>query len=64
MAGVNEPISRGKARLPLTAAILLEGIVIALRSHHLISTGWTLAAFFGVIFPLVTLKKFADFRRS
>jgi hypothetical protein len=63
MAGMKK-ISRGKAQLPLTILIFLEGIVFLLRGLHIISTGWTLAAFFLVIIPCATLKAFADFRRS
>jgi hypothetical protein len=64
MAAMNKPINRGKAQLPLTILIFLESIVILLRSLHVISKAWTLAAFFVVIIPFATLKAFADFRQS
>jgi hypothetical protein len=64
MAGMKKPISGGKAQLPLTMLILFESGVIALRSLHIISTGWTLILFFVVIIPFATLKAFAEFRQS
>jgi hypothetical protein len=47
----------------MTILILLEGLVLSLRGLHVISTGWTVAAFFVVIIPFATLKAFADFRQ-
>jgi hypothetical protein len=52
----------GKAQLPLTIVIFLEGLVLGLHALHIISTTWTVIAFFAVIIPFATLKAFVDFR--
>jgi len=64
MAGMANPPTRGRAQMSLTILILLEATVLLLRGLHLISTAWTVAAFFLVIIPFATLKAFADFRKD
>ena len=63
MADMANPINRGRAQLPMTILILIDGLVLVLHAYHVISTAWTVAAFFVVIIPFATLKAFADFRR-
>jgi hypothetical protein len=47
----------------MTILLLIEGLVLVLHAYHVISTAWTVAAFFVVIIPFATLKAFADFRK-
>ena len=63
MADMANPISRGGSQWPLTILILSEGLVISLRSLHVIPTSWAVGAFFVVIVPFATLKVFTDSRQ-
>ena len=60
---MTKPINHGRAQWSLTLSIILEGVVLSLRGLHVISAGWTVAAFFVVIIPFATLKAFADYRQ-
>jgi hypothetical protein len=63
IAGMTNPINRGRPQGPLTILILLEGLVLILRGFHVMSSNWAVAAFFMVIIPFGTVKAFVDFRQ-
>lgn len=54
--------NRGKTQLLLSIAIFTECLVIGLHSLHLISTAWTVIAFFAVVIPFGTIQAFSNSR--
>ena len=44
---------------PMAILLLLEALVLGLFGLHLLSSRWTVAAFFAIIIPYATLLAFA-----
>jgi hypothetical protein len=47
----------------MTILLLLDALVLGLHSLHVLSSRWTILAFFVVIIPCGTLLAFAEWRR-